>query len=247
LFAKQLKQLLADTGVTFRLEAHVQAIEMGSSGARVKLASRPTGEAGRGHPAFGSAHYGGSEELRADAVVLAAGAGSLPLLAAAGIRLPLQPVRLHALMAPILHEELAPHVTLVDSARRITIARLHNRMKITGAAVLQGRAKSLRPADAGLRQQAFDMLAQTAHDWAPGAVKFSSSRHWEGVSLMSADGLPVVGRTAHPRLFMNLAHGPVGWSLACGAAALLAQLLGGQADDDCAELITALGSGRFAR
>jgi D-amino-acid dehydrogenase len=238
LFAKQFKQLLADTGVTFRLESTALSIQMGAGGARVKLASQ--------HP--DTLSIGGEEELRADAVVLAAGAGSLPLLAQAGIRLPLQAVRLHALMAPILHEELAPHITLVDSARRITIARLNNRMKITGAAVLQGHAKILRAANPALRAQALDMLAQAAHNWAPGAVKFSSARHWDGVSLLSPDGLPVVSRTVHPRLYVNLAHGPVGWALSSGSATLLAELLSGQpSDEEFGGLITALDAGRFSR
>ena len=241
LFAKQLKQLLSDKGVTFRLESTVLSIQMSSGGARVSLGNREADSLSAYAPGHRS-----SEELRADAVVVAAGAGSLPLLNEAGIRLPLQPVRMHALMAPILHEELAPHVTLVDTERRITIARLNNRMKITGAAVLQSRAKTLRGLDAGLRAQALDMLAQAAHDWAPGAVKFSSARHWDGVSLLSPDGLPVVGRTSHPRLYLNLAHGPVGWALSSGSAELIAAMVGGQTDGDYDELIAALSAGRFS-
>ena len=242
LFAKQLKQLLNDNDVTFMLESTVLGIQVQASGVRVKLTARVDPFAHNG-----SKDALGSEEIAADAVVVAAGARSLDLLADAGLRLPLHPVRMHALMAPILHEELAPHLTLVDTAKRITISRMNNRMKLTGAALIQSRERAFSPPDIVLRNQALDMLAQAAHDWAPGAVKFSSARQWDGVRLLSPDGLPVVSRTAHPRLFVNLAHGPSGWGLAAGAAALLAELVSGTTEAGSDELLGALSAARFKR
>jgi len=240
LFAKQLKQLLNDSDVTFMLESTALSVQLMASGARVKLTARVDPFGGRGG-------VSGGEEISADAVVVAAGAHSLALLADAGLRLPLHPVRMHALMAPILHEELAPHLTLVDTAKRVTISRLNNRMKLTGAALIQSRERAFSPPDPVLRNQALDMLAQAAHDWAPGAVKFSSARQWDGVRLLSPDGLPVVSRTAHPRLFVNLAHGPSGWGLAAGAATLLAGLVSGTTDPTSDDLLGALSTTRFKR
>jgi len=234
--------LLNDNDVTFMLESTVLGIQVQASGVRVKLTARVDPFAHNG-----SKDALGSEEIAADAVVVAAGARSLDLLADAGLRLPLHPVRMHALMAPILHEELAPHLTLVDTAKRITISRMNNRMKLTGAALIQSRERAFSPPDIVLRNQALDMLAQAAHDWAPGAVKFSSARQWDGVRLLSPDGLPVVSRTAHPRLFVNLAHGPSGWGLAAGAAALLAELVSGTTEAGSDELLGALSAARFKR
>jgi len=241
LFAKQLKQLLADKGVTFMLESTAQSIQLMGAGVRVRLAARVDPFNRRSN---GSAD---GAEIAADAVVVAAGAPSLALLSEAGLRLPLHPLRVHALMAPILHEELAPHLTLVDSARRVVIARMNNRMKLTGAGLLQSRERAMGAPDPQLRDRALDLLAQAAHDWAPGAVKFSSARQWSGVRLLSPDGLPVVGRTAHPRLFVNLAHGPAGWGLAVGAADLLAAQISGIDDAEQAPLLQALASTRFKR
>jgi len=62
---------------------------------------------------------------------------------------------------------------------------------------------------------------------------------------LSPDGLPVVSRTAHPRLYLNLAHGPVGWALSRGSAELISAMIGGQTDGDFDELIAALSAGRF--
>ena len=242
LFAKQLKQLLNDNDVRFMLESTVLAIQVQASGVRVKLTARVDPFARRG-----GAQSQAGEDISADAVVVAAGAHSLELLADAGLRLPLHPVRMHALMAPILHEELAPHLTLVDTAKRITISRLNNRMKLTGAALIQSRERAFAAPDTVLRNQALDLLAQAAHDWAPGAVKFSSARQWDGVRLLSPDGLPVVSRTAHPRLFVNLAHGPSRWGLATGAAALLAELVSGTSEPAADELLGALSAARFKR
>jgi D-amino-acid dehydrogenase len=241
LFIKQIKQWLAEQGVNFLLESTALSLQLMGSGVRVKLAARVDPFSRRSN---GSVE---GDEIAADAVVVAAGAASLPLLAEAGLRLPLQPVRMHALMAPILHEELAPHLTLVDSARRVVIARMNNRMKLTGAALLQTRERTQQPSPQALRDRALDLLAQAAHDWAPGAVKFSSARQWSGVRLFSPDGLPVVGRTAHPRLFVNLAQGPAGWGLAVGAAQLLAAQVAGIDDPERDDLVSAVSSTRFKR
>ena len=40
-----------------------------------------------------------------------------------------------------------------------------------------------------------------------------------------ADGLPLLGESRVPGVWLNLAHGPMGWALACGAAHRLTQAL----------------------
>ncbi|MCX8567002.1 MAG: D-amino-acid dehydrogenase [Glomeribacter sp. 1016415] len=239
LFAKQLKQVLEEAGVRFLLGRTVARID--PTLARVELEPQQQ-------------HFDGAlnglanptlESMTADAIVLTAGAGSLPLLAQAGVRLPLQLMQLHTIIAPIAYEERAPHLTLIDTVRHITMARFNNRLRVAGGMVGPRLKQTQFSLDHKLRQQTLNKVAHAVHDWLPGVTKLSTGSYWDGQKLLSPDGLPIVGATAHPRLWVNLAHGPVGWALACGAAQALADQLTGQACELDADTLLALSPTRF--
>jgi len=50
----------------------------------------------------------------------------------------------------------------------------------------------------------------------------------------------------HPRLFVNIGHGPAGWGLACGSAKVVADLVSGAAPLVPPETLAALRAERFA-
>jgi len=218
LFVKQLKQELdALGGVQFETGRVVSAIRVESGRAAVELAPRDDAGARRKEV----------DVISGDAVVVAAGAQTPALVAPFGVKLPLYPVRLHALTAPVAHVECVPRTTIVDAVKRIAITQNSHRLRITGGAVVQ-RAKELgKPLPAPLTEEALALLGEASRDWTPGAAKISAALPWEGTKLLSADGLPAVGNAGHPRLFVNAGHGPAGWALALGSARLVADLVSG--------------------
>jgi D-amino-acid dehydrogenase len=236
LFAKLVKQTLdAQSGVQFMLGCEVSAIRLEGQRASVELAPRPgTSSSSRE-----------VDVIHADAIVVAAGHGSLALLERLGGRLPLHPLRLHTLVAPIAHEECAPHVAIVDAVKRIGISRMNQRLRIAGGAVLQSTAQIDKPLGEALTKEALALLGQATHDWIPGAARISAALPWEGVKLLSPDGLPVIGNLLHPRLFVNVGHGPAGWGLACGSGKLIADLISGQAPSLPDDTLAALRADRF--
>jgi D-amino-acid dehydrogenase len=236
LFTKQLKSLLDEHSVQFALGRRAETIRLEMGRVVVELA--PEREGGRQLQA-------GTEIIAGDALVLAAGAGTQNLLSQVGMRVPLYPVRVHALTAPIGYEEHAPHMAVVDYESRVTISRLHNRMRFASAPLLQGVRKTFRPTDPKLRERALDTLGQAGHTWVPGAAKLSALRDWDGIALMSPDGLPVTGATGHPRLFVNAGHGPGGWGLACGTAKVVADLISNQPSELDAPSLAAISPVRF--
>lgn len=219
LFVKQLKQVLDNEGgVQFQAGRAVSAIRLESGRAAVELAPRVPG----------AARSRDVEVISGDAVVVAAGAQTPRLVAPFGVKLPMYPLRLHTMNAPIAHEECVPHSTIIDAARRIAITRMNHRLRISGGAVLL-RAKQVdEPLPEALTESALALLGEASRDWAPGAARISAALAWEGMKLLSADGLPAVGHVAaHPRLFVNAGHGPAGWALALGSARLIAQQISG--------------------
>jgi len=239
LFTKLLKQVLEDSGVQFQLGREVTAIRADAQRAAVELGPRAGEVDGKGRKSRDV------ELIGADAIVVAAGTGTPALLATLGITLPLHPLRLHTLTAPIAYEERAPHITVVDSVKRITMTRINQRMRVTGGAVLESVAKAHKPMTESMTRRALALLGQATHDWIPGAAKVSAARAWDGIRLVSPDGLPVVSPTAHARLFINAAHGPAGWGIACGAAKVIAAMVSGITPDVPVETLSALRMDRF--
>ncbi len=237
LFTKLVKQVLDEQGsVQFLFGRAVEAIRLENERAAVELAPAE-GERGRQREV---------DVVSCDAIVVAAGAGSPSLLEPLGLSLPLHPIRMLSLTAPIAYEECAPHLTVVDSVRRISMTRMNQRIRVAGAAVLQPERELAKPLAEPVLEAGTALLAQSTHDWMPGAAKISAAQAWEGVRLLSPDGLPVVGNVVHPRLFANFGHGPAGWGLACGSAKVIAELVSGTTPSVPPDTLAALRAERFA-
>jgi D-amino-acid dehydrogenase len=236
LFTKLLKQSLEDeSGVHFKFGRAVATLRFDNARAAVELA-----------PAEGErASSRDVDVVSADAIVVAAGAGSLALIERSGLRLPLHPARLFALTAPIAYEERAPHLTVVDTTKRITMTRANQRVRVAGAALVQPEREVTKPPAEPLAKAATAALAQATHDWIPGAARISAAHAWDGIKLLSPDGLPVVGQALHPRLFLNFGHGPAGWGLACGSAKVIADLVSGTEPGVPPDTLAALRADRF--
>ena len=48
---------------------------------------------------------------------------------------------------------------------------------------------------------------------------------------MTPDGTPVIGATKVPGLYLNTGHGTLGWTMACGSARVLADMIDGEAPE----------------
>ncbi|SAK94478.1 D-amino-acid dehydrogenase [Caballeronia fortuita] len=234
-FTKQLKQILEDGGVQFRMHRAVASVRLDGERAAIELAD----------PNESKKRSADVELITADAIVVAAGTGTPQLTGGIRSASSLFPLRLHTLTAPVAYEERAPHLTVVDSTKRITMTRINQRLRVGGAGVFQSASKADKPLDATLSRRALDLLGQGTHDWIPGAARVSAARAWNGLRLITADGLPLVGATRHPRLFVNAAHGPAGWGLACGSAKVIADLVSGTTPDIPADTLAALSPERF--
>lgn len=163
----------------------------------------------------------GSEE-RFDAVVLCAGVGAEELLADLGLPVPWTVLWSHSLSAGLREPMDAPVSAVLDLKSRVAITRLGQRVRASGGADLGGSAAGTDPAS--LRR-----LGQVLSHWFPAAARFSgpqaSVQSWRGALVVSNDGLPAIGPSRLPGLWLNLAHGAAGWAMACGAARRLADAI----------------------
>ena len=54
---------------------------------------------------------------------------------------------------------------------------------------------------------------------------------WTGLRPMTPDGTPIIGPTRLPNLWLNTGHGTLGWTMSCGSARVLADLMSGKQPD----------------
>ncbi|MCO5732362.1 D-amino acid dehydrogenase [Rhizobium sp. SSA_523] len=161
--------------------------------------------------------------IAADAVVVALGSYSPLLVKPHGIDLPVYPVKGYSLTIPITDASRAPESTVMDETYKIAITRLGDRIRVGGMAEISGYTNDLGAA----RRRT---LEHSVTDLFPGG-DVSRADFWSGLRPMTPDGTPVIGPTRIRNLYLNTGHGTLGWTMSCGSAKLLADLVDGKAPD----------------
>lgn len=160
--------------------------------------------------------------LDADIVVLATASYTPALVRRLGIVLPVYPIKGYSLTAPIEDFDRAPLSTVMDESYKAAVTRLGDRVRVGGMAELTGFDLSLPEA----RRRTLELCGTALFD---GVCDFRRASFWTGLRPSTPDGPPVVSRSPISNLYLNTGHGTLGWTMACGSAALLADMIAGRA------------------
>lgn len=159
--------------------------------------------------------------LQARRVVVCAGVQTRALLLPLRIGAPIVPVKGYSLSIPCAGLAIAPARPILDDAAHVAITPLGDQLRVAGTAEFGGYDTTLRP---GRLRNLVDALRSVF----PGIALPTQVSHWCGLRPMTADGLPIIDRTPIAGLFVNAGHGALGWTLACGSARLVADLVVGR-------------------
>lgn len=195
------RQVAQTAGVRFETQRRVRQVQAGGAGrtARLQLQDEDTP---RAH----------------DAIVLCAGADAQQLLAPLGLRLPLTALHGYGVSAPLREQGYAPRHAIVDWSEQMTVVRLGQRMRIVAGAEM-GRRPSMHEPTLQRMYHRLNMLF-------PGSALLASGvQIWQGSRMCTADGLPLLGASSLPGIWLNLGHGSCGAAIAQGCASLLADLM----------------------
>jgi D-amino-acid dehydrogenase len=162
---------------------------------------------------------GGS--LSADVFVLAAGAESPRLTRPIGIDLPICPVKGYSVTVPIRNEERAPQLGGVDEDRLVAYSRLGDRVRIAARAEFAGYDRTYRTGD-------FRILFEAARDLFGDGLDLEKAEYWTGLRPMTPSSVPILGPARYRNFHLNVGHGHVGWTMACGSGKFTADLIAGR-------------------
>jgi D-amino-acid dehydrogenase len=204
-FTECLAQHAALRGVRFRYGETVTALQRdGSRLAGARLAS--------------------GELVEADMTVLALGSYSPLLLTPLGLNLPVYPAKGYSATLEVPDDVQAPVVSLTDDGHKIVISRLGRFLRVAGTAEFAGYDTSLNPARCGA-------LLSRIREIFPALAKVEQVEYWAGLRPATPGNVPLVSDMSAAGLaglWLNTGHGTLGWTLACGSAQLLAELVAGR-------------------
>jgi D-amino-acid dehydrogenase len=201
-FAEALARICRDKhGVTFRLGARVLGLV--ATGDRIEGARTTVGP------------------LRADAYVLALGVGAAAVARTVGIRLEVYPAKGYSSTFPLKVGGLAPTVPGVDEQWLVGWSRLGDRLRLTSTAEFCGYDRRWTPRD-------FGNILRLARDIFPDAADYERGEYRACLRPMTPDGPPVLGTGRYRNLWLNAGHGHMGWTMACGTARIVTDLMAGR-------------------
>jgi D-amino-acid dehydrogenase len=203
-FTRELARLAAARGVAFQFGMAVEALEDAGG----KIVALRTHDGAR---------------MSADAYVVSLGSYSPLLLKPLGIRIPVYPLKGYSVTLALGPHEApaAPSVSLTDEAHKIVISRLGNRLRAAGTAELAGY-------DTGINEVRCAAIVRRVRQLFPRLAGAPAVDNWAGLRPATPSNVPLIGRTALSNLFLNTGHGTLGWTLACGSARALADLVSGR-------------------
>lgn len=161
-------------------------------------------------------------KLSADAFVLASGIQSRTLAGTAGIPLPIYPLKGYSLTAPIREGDVAPEISVTDFERKVLYARIGDQLRVAAMVDMVGE-------DLSLNEKRIGNLSKQVRETMPKAADYSRIEPWTGLRPATPSSAPIIGATPYSNLWLNVGHGPLGFTFACGTASLLAGLMQGKA------------------
>jgi D-amino-acid dehydrogenase len=142
-----------------------------------------------------------------------------------GVRIPIIPIKGYSLTVPRHPWPDAPDLQIVDEKNLFGLNPLgEDRLRLAGLAEIMGYDTKPRPR----RSEAFFSSFLNRFPQLAACLKQSTQEPFCCLRPVTPKGVPILGQSRISNLFYNIGHGHLGWTLAHGAARLLADLISGK-------------------
>ncbi len=159
--------------------------------------------------------------IEASRVVIAAGDRSAALAAKLGVRLAIKPAKGYSVTIDAAGWNDGPCLPVIDDAMHAVVVPLGDKLRCVSSAEFAGY-------DARIDERRIAHMLQLMKRLYPhlaARIDRNSAFAWAGLRPMSADGLPIIGPSAVPGLWIHSGHGHLGWTMAAGSAELLVDMM----------------------
>jgi D-amino-acid dehydrogenase len=162
------------------------------------------------------------ETIGGDVFVLSAGVHSPHISRTVGVRLPIAPAKGYSATFPVKNGGgSVPRVGAVDEELLVAWCRMGDKLRITSSAEFTGYETTYRDRD-------FRIIRKLAEGLLPRAADYDRGTYRACNRPMTPDGPPILGTAKHDNLYINSGHGHMGFTMACGASRIVADLIDGR-------------------
>jgi D-amino-acid dehydrogenase len=203
-FTEKLAEMSRARGVTFQLGTNIRNIA--ASGDRIEAVVTDKGR------------------IVGDNYVLSLGSYSPLATRGLAIKLPVYPVKGYSVTIPTDGFSGAPVIGGVDEQYLIAFCRMGDKLRLTATADFAGY-------DTDYEAKDFAVMLRIARELFPKAGAFDRPTYWACLRPMTPDGPPIIGGTRYKNLWLNTGQGHMGWTMACGSARVVADLIQGRTPD----------------
>ena len=144
------------------------------------------------------------------------------LMRDAGMNTRIFPIKGYTMTFPVAGAQGAPTMGGMDEEALIAWSRLGDRVRFTATAEFSGYDTTHKPGD-------FSHMKAVARELFPDGGDVGQATYWACLRPMTPDGPPIIGRGRLENLWLNTGHGHMGWTMACGSARIVADLIQGHA------------------
>lgn len=153
-----------------------------------------------------------------DAVVIAAGVGSVELGKQVGDSLPIYPVKGYSITINNVDPAHLPRVSLLDDQAKIVTSSLGNRFRVAGTAELCGE-------NYDITRDRIQPLLDWVHTNFPNINTHDYSQ-WACLRPMTPNMMPIIEQSKkNKRVFYHCGHGHLGWTLSPATAKMLVETI----------------------
>jgi len=159
-----------------------------------------------------------------DQYVAALASYSPRMLATVGIHVSIYPAKGITVMVSDHAWPEGPKISVMDAVRLFGLNHIGSYYRLSGSVEFNGWDTTIDPA----RVKA--MIANVMSVFRDFARCYDerTAKVWAGLRPMPSSGNPYIGGTKLKNLYLNCGHGHLGWTLACGSAQSLADVISGR-------------------
>ena len=159
------------------------------------------------------------EVFSSDAYVYALGALGLPLLYGIKIDPKIYPIKGYSLSSDCSDEFMAPKLALTDTENKIVYSRIGDVFRAAGSAEICGLKNKENPKHISFLK---NVITASFSDFGD----MIRARSWLGFRPFRPNSTPLICEAKkYGNLFLNSGHGSLGWTLACGSAKILSEII----------------------
>lgn len=159
----------------------------------------------------------GSTFVPANCIILCAGSFSPLLTEQLDINLLIYPCKGYSLTIDVGDTNNAPMVSLTDDENKLVFSRLGRKLRVAGTAEMDGWDFTLKP------HRLKPLLTKTKELFPE--LNYNDMTSWCGLRPTTPSNIPYVGKTKYKGLLLNTGHGTLGWTMGCGTAEQITEIL----------------------